>query len=175
MRLEEKKKTVEELHEKFARSKVVIVTDFKGLNVPVMNDLRRKLRDAQIEYRVVKNTLLSLASRGTDVEGISHDFKGPCAIAMSYSDPVAPAKILTQFAKENSKLSIKIGVLKGRRMTLDDIKALSSLPPREVLLGQLLSVMNGVPTSLVRALSDVPRRMLNVLQAIREKKEQPAA
>lgn len=171
MRLDKKKAIVEELHDKFARSKVVIITDYKGLDVAAVNSLRRKLREADVEYKVVKNTLLARASEDTDAALIKDKFKGPSAVALSYDDPVAPAKVLSDFAKENDKLEIKIGVMDGNVMDLNAIKALSSLPSREVLLATVLSAMNGVPTSLVGVLSAVPRQMVNVLQAIKDQKE----
>ena len=167
----EKKQVVESLHDSFSRSKIVILTDYKGLDVEHINELRRKLREAEVEYKVVKNTLIIRASEDTDAALIKDYFKGPSALAFSYNDPVAPAKVLTEFAKENEKLEIKIGVMSGKAISLAEIKALSALPSREVLLGQLLSVMNGVPTSLVRALNDVPTRLLNVLQAVKDQKE----
>jgi len=171
MRLDKKKAVVEELHEKFSRSKVVIITDYKGLDVAAVSSLRRKLRDVDVEYKVVKNTLLVRASEDTDAALIKDSFKGPSAVALSYDDPVAPAKVLSDFAKENEKLEIKIGVMEGRILDISAIKALSSLPSREVLLAQVLSAMNGVPTSLVSVLSALPRQFLNVLQAIKDQKE----
>ena len=171
MKIEEKKQIVDDLHEKLSRSKVVIVTDFKGLDVTGITDLRRKLREAQIEYQVVKNTLLVRASEETDVALIKDSFKGPSAIALSYDDPVLPAKVLTEFAKDNKNLEIKAGVLDGKVLDQAAIRSLSALPSREVLIGQALSVMIGVPTGLARALNDVPRRLMNVLQAISDQKE----
>ena len=175
MRIEEKKEFVEQLRARFKKSRVVILTDYKGLDVASMTELRGKLREAQVEYQVVKNTMLRMASEGTEVELIKDEFKGPSAIALSYDDPVAPAKILTEFAKKNDKLAIQAGVLNGKAMDLAAIKALSALPSREELLGRVLATMLAVPTSLVTALSDVPRRMVNVLQAIKDQKEQQAA
>lgn len=171
MKIEQKKAIALELHEKFAKAKVVIVTDYKGMDVAATNQLRRKLREAGIEYRVAKNSLLARASKDTGVEAISDQFKGPNAIALSYDDPVAPAKVLTDFMKANAKLEIKVGVLNGKALNVNDIKALSALPSRDVLLARVLSVMNAVPTSFVRVLSGVPVQFLNVLQAIKEKKE----
>jgi large subunit ribosomal protein L10 len=169
--IESKKQFVEGVKERLGRSTVVILTDYKGLDVEAMTELRAKLREAQVEYQVIKNTMLRLASEGTDVEAIKESFVGPSAIALSYDDPVAPAKVLTEFAKANDKLEIKIGVMEGRVLDLSAIKALSDLPSREQLLATVLSAMNAVPTSLVTALSDVPRRMVNVLQAIKDQKE----
>lgn len=170
----EKKKIAEDLQERFNKSTLVVLTDYKGLDVSSMNALRRKLREAKTEYQVAKNSLLVRASEGNDVSLIKDQFKGPSAIALSYDDPVAPAKVLTDFSKENKNFEIKVGVLNGKVVNSDGIKALSSLPSREVLLAQLLATMNAVPTSLVTALSDVPRRLLNVLQAIKDQREAQA-
>lgn len=171
MNIDEKKRIVDELHKRFSDAAIVILTDYKGLDVTTMNQLRKKLREAEVEYQVVKNSLMARASDDTDVALIKDSFKGPSAIALGYEDPVAPAKVLTDFAKDNDKLEIKIGVMKDQVLTLESINALSSLPSREQLLAQVLSAMNGVSTALVRALNDVPCRLLNVLNAIKEQKE----
>jgi large subunit ribosomal protein L10 len=171
LNIEEKKQIVGQLHEKFTDAAIVILTDYKGLDVTTMNQLRRKLSEAQVEYQVVKNSLMVRASEKTDVALIKDNFKGPSAIAIGYDDPVTPAKVLTEFAKENDKLEIKIGVMNDNVLNLDSIKALSTLPSREQLLAQVLAAINGVPTALVRALNDVPCRLLNVLNALKEKKE----
>ncbi len=167
----DKKQLVDELHQKFTESKIVILTDYKGLDVDTINQLRRKLTESNIEYRVVKNTLLARASVDTDVALVKDQFKGPTAIALSYDDPVAPAKVLFDFAKDNDKLEIKVGVMSGKMLDIDAIKSLSALPSREVLLSQVLSTMNAVPTALVRALTNVPEKFLYALQAIKEQKE----
>jgi large subunit ribosomal protein L10 len=171
LRLDAKKKIAEDLHDRFSRSAIIVVTDYKGLDVAAMNDLRRKLRAEAVEYRVVKNSLLVRAADDTEAALIKKHFKGPSAVAISYEDPVAPAKVLTQFAKENDKLGIKIGVLNGKVLDVNAIKELASLPGREVLLAQLLATLNAVPTSFVRVLAEIPRSMLNVLAAIRDQKE----
>ena len=171
MNLDEKKKIVEDLREKFSKSKVVIVTDYKGLNVETMTELRRKLRESQVDYHVVKNTMLIRAAEATNVDAIKNHFKGPSAIALSFDDPVAPAKILTEFAKKNDKLEIKAGIMEDKVLDLASIKALAALPSREALLSQLLSVMVGVPTGFVRVLNGVPQQFMNVLQAINDQKE----
>ncbi|MGB9437383.1 MAG: 50S ribosomal protein L10 [Desulfobacterales bacterium] len=171
MRLEKKQKITEDLHERFSKSAIVVVADYKGLDVSAMNALRRKLREEDIEFQVAKNTLLIRAAKDTEVALIEDYFKGPSAVALSYTDPVAPAKILAQFAKDNQKLEIKGGVLKNKVLDVDAIKALAKLPSREVLLGQLLAVLNEVPTAFVRTLAEIPRSLLNVLAAIRDQKE----
>ncbi len=171
MRILKKQEIVGELKEKFERSKVVIATNYVGLNVAQMNALRRKLRETGSEYHVVKNTLLHRAAEGNTAESLREYFKGNTAVAFHLSDPVAPAKVLIDFMKENEKLVIKAGSLGGKLVSVDGIKALADLPSRDVLLGQLLSVMNGVPTSLVRVLSGVPQKLLNVLTAIKDQRQ----
>jgi large subunit ribosomal protein L10 len=171
VRLDKKQKITEDLHERFSKSVIVVVADYKGLDVSSMNALRRKLREEDIEFQVAKNTLLIRAAKDTEAALIADYFKGPSAVALSYTDPVAPAKILAQFAKDNQKLEIKGGVLKNKVLDVDAIKALAKLPSREVLLGQLLSVLNEVPTSFVRTIAEIPRSLLNVLTAIRDQKE----
>ena len=175
MKLEEKKEIVAELKDRLARAQVAILADYKGLNVMAINDLRRKLRQDNIEFQVVKNSLLLRASEDTDSALLKDFFKGPSAVALSYDDPVAPAKILTEFAKDNKELEIKAGVMSGKLLDLADLKALAELPSQEVLLGQLVGTLNNVPTSFVRLLAEIPRQMLNVLNAIKDHKEQSEA
>ena len=171
MRLEEKQKIAEDLHERFSKSAIVVVTDYKGLDVAAMNALRRKLREEDIEFQVAKNTLLLRAAEDTGVALLQEHFKGPSAVALSYRDPVAPAKILTQFAKDNQKLEIKGGVLGDKVLDVNAVEALAKLPSREALLGQFLSVLNGIPVSFVRILAEIPRSLVNVLTAIKDQKE----
>ncbi len=171
MNLEEKKRITQDLNERFSKAAVVIVTDYKGLDVDAINDLRRKLRKEEVEYQVVKNSLLVRASEETDVALIKETFKGPSAVALSYSDPIAPAKVLTAFAKDHEVFEIKVGVMDGKILDVNEIKALSALPSREVLLGTFVFVLNNVPTGFVRTIAEIPRRLLNVLQAIKDQKE----
>jgi len=171
VKLQQKAQIVEELREKFSRSKVVIVTDYKGLDVATLNDLRKKLKEAGIEYRVAKNTLFIRAAEDTKIALLQDHFKGPNAVAMAYADPVAPAKILTAFSGQNDKLEIKVGILDGKVIQVADIQALAALPGKEVLLGHLLGTLAGVPTALVRALNGVPLQLIHVLNAVQSKKE----
>jgi large subunit ribosomal protein L10 len=170
LKLEDKKRIVEDLTDRFAKANLVILTDYKGLNVPAMCDLRRKLKQAGVDYKVVKNTMMVRASENTPIAVLQSQFQGPSAVAISYQDPVAPAKILTKFADDSKRLQIRAGVLNGKLIDVAGVRALAALPAREVLLAQLLSVMVGVPTSFVRVLSGVPRSLLNVLNAVKEQK-----
>jgi large subunit ribosomal protein L10 len=169
--LSQKQELVSALHEKFEQKKILVLVDYKGLNVTKINDLRSKLRQAGIEFKVVKNTLLIRAAEQTDVELLRQQFEGPSAVAMSYDDPVAPAKVLCEFAKDNDKLQIKAGIMDGSVLDADGIKRLSELPSREVLLATVLGTMNAVPTGLVRALNNVPERLVYALKAINDQKE----
>ena len=171
MKKDDKIVVIEDLKERLDRAAIMVLTDYKGLNVESMTELRKKLYEANIEYKVVKNTLLRRAVVGTNFEVLKKDFKGPSAIALSYKDPVPPAKILTEFAKSSKNFEVKAGALGGKYLSPDDIKALSDLPPKEVLLAKMLATLNAVPTSLVTALADAPRRLLNVLNAIKDQKE----
>lgn len=171
MKLENKKQIVAQLKDRFAQAKLVVLTDYKGLNVAAMNDLRAKLREAGIDYQVVKNTLLRRAAQDTDAAALIDSFTGPSAIALSLDDPVAPAKVLTEFAKANEKLEIKAGVIDGKILDAASIKALASLPSREVLLAKLLSVMVAVPTGMVTVLNEIPAQFVRVLAAVRDQKE----
>lgn len=171
MDINQKKEIVTKLHEDLKKSAIVIVADYKGLNVASVTKLRSELTQENIDFRVIKNTLLRRASEDTDASLLTDMFTGPSAIAISYDDPVTPAKILSKFAETNEKLELKGGVMQGKVMDVAGIKALSSLPSREVLLGQMLSAMNAVPTGIVQVLAAVPRNLLNALQAIKDQKE----
>jgi len=171
LRIEEKQQIAEDLRDRLSKCAIIVLTDYKGLDVAAMNDLRRRLRAEGIEYQVVKNTLLIRAAEDNDIALIKDYFKGPSAIALSYDDPIAPAKVLSEFAKENKKLEIKAGVMNGQVLDANAIKALAKLPSREVLLGQFLSALNAIPTSFVRTIAEIPRSFVSVLAAIRDQKE----
>ncbi len=171
MKRSEKQELMEVLHERFSKAKSAVLTDYRGLDTSAMNTLRRQLREASVEYRVVKNTIMSRASDGTDMALLKDFFAGPSAVALSYDDPVAPAKVLVEFSEKNDNLEVKAGVLDGKLVDIEGIKRLAKLPPRDVLLSQLLSVLNGPATALVNVLTGVPRDFLGVLNAIKDQKE----
>lgn len=172
MNRQEKAAIVAELNESFSRAKFSVVADYCGLKVSDLEKIRRELRQASSEIRIAKNTLLKRAVADTSCESLTDDFTGTTAIVTSYDDPVAPAKVLAKCAEDFKKFQLRSAVLEGEKITIDDLVALSKLPSREILLGQLLSVMNGVPTAFVRVLSAVPQNLLYGLQAIKDQKEQ---
>lgn len=166
-----KELVAQELHEKLKDFKLAVLAHYSGLDVEKLTALRIALRKADTELRVVKNTLLRIASRETDLSGLQDHFKGPLAIALNRSDVVETAKTLVDFARKNAELEIRAGMLNGKIISREQLSTLASLPPREVLLGKLLSVFVGVQTGLVNVLSAVPRSFVQVIDAYREKKE----
>lgn len=171
LNISQKKELVARLATQLADAQISILVDYKGLDVQKITALRQKLRDADIQMEVVKNTLLNLASQDTDAAVMKGFFKGPSAIIISTSDPVAPAKILADFAKDNEKLEIKAAAFGGKLLTAEQIKELAKMPSREELLGKLVYTLNAVPTSFVNVLAGVPRGFVNVLNGIKDQKE----
>jgi large subunit ribosomal protein L10 len=154
------------MNSRLKKAQATFLVDYKGIDVESMNRIRGELRKIGSELRVVKNRLLKLASRDTDTEAIQDQFIGPCALAITYDDIVGPAKVLVDLSKDIKDLDLKMGQISGKPVNADALKKLAGLPGRDQLLAQTLSVMNAVPTSLVRVLNGVMVNMLNVLKAI---------
>lgn len=171
LNISQKKELVKRLAKELSESEISILVDYKGLDVTSITELRAKLRESGIQMEVVKNTLLDRASEGTDAGLMKDLYKGPNAIVLSKEDPVSPAKILVDFAKDNEKLEIKAATLSGKLLDTDAIKQLAKMPSKEELLAQLVYTLNAVPTSFVNVLSGVPRSFVNVLNAIKDQKE----
>jgi len=167
---EEKKKIVTELNKRLGKACGVFLVDYQGLNVDELTQLRQNLRDEGIDFQVVKNRLLLIASRDTEADVLKDYFAGPCALAVTYNDVVTPARVLTKFMQDYKALEIKIGQINGKVVEFSAIKRLAQLPSREVLLSQLLLSLSGVQTSFVRLLSEMPRRLVNVLEALKKQK-----
>jgi large subunit ribosomal protein L10 len=170
---------IEDLKDKAARAQIGVLTDFTGLEVETLAQLRRQLKEAEGELKVAKNTLLiRSASNDSLLAPLADQFVGPNAVAFGYADPVALAKLLVKFSQEKPLFKIKSGVLGRQVLSAKDIEVLSKLPAREVLLAQLLGAMQAVPTGLVTVLAGVVRGLLNVLVALKDQKgegEIPAA
>ena len=149
-----------------------VLTDYRGLNVTEATQLRKELREAGVEYRVLKNTLTRLAVDKVGFSDLKKDLVGPTAIAFSYDDPVAPAKILTKFAKAHKKLELKAGVVEGKIIDVAAITALADLPSREVLLAQVLAGFQGPISGFVNVLQGNLRNFACVINAIKEQREQ---
>jgi large subunit ribosomal protein L10 len=171
LNISQKKELVARLATQLAEAQISILVDYKGLDVQRITQLRYQLRQAGSQMEVVKNTLLNLASQNTDAALLKDFFKGPSAIVTSSCDPVSPAKILIDFAKDNDKLEIKAGALGGKLLGYEQVRELAKMPSREELLGRLVYTLNAVPTSFVNVLAGVPRGFVNVLNGIKEQKE----
>lgn len=145
----------------------LVLTDFCGMTVEQSNALRRAFRAEGVQFEVVKNTLVRQAIQGTRMEGLGAQFKGNTAIAFHAEDPVAPARVITKFVKDNAtaKFSVKAGWLDGKVLDPAGVDALSKLPGKQELRGKLLSVLIGVPTSFVRVLSAGQSSFVRVLAA----------
>lgn len=166
----EKEQVVQELAQRLAETQAVFLADYRGINVDQATRLRRELTQVGVEYRVVKNNLIKLAAKGTPAEPLQPFCAGPTAIAMSGADPVAPAKILSKFAKDIQAFELKAGVLGGKLMSVADITALADLPSREELLAKALSSMNAPVSNFVGTLAAIPRSLVQVLNAIGQSK-----
>jgi large subunit ribosomal protein L10 len=165
-----KEARVRDLREKLARAKATYLTSFTGLTVQEMTDLRAALRKEKVDYEVVKNTLLRKAAEDTPVSKLDAMLEGPNAIAVSFDDAIAPARILTRFVKTQPKLALKAAVVEGGLVRGNDLQALADLPSREAVLAQLLGLLNTVPQRFVGVLAAVPQSFVGVLDALRAEK-----
>lgn len=136
-----KQQAVDEIVVKLRESSSTVIADYRGLNVAQVTELRKELREAGIEFQVLKNSLLRRATEKAELNGLDEVLTGPTAIAFSSEDAVAPAKILNTFAKKNDALKLKGGIVEGQVVSVEEIKALADLPSREGLLSMLLSVL----------------------------------
>ncbi|UUZ82139.1 50S ribosomal protein L10 [Paenibacillus sp. P26] len=156
--IEQKAQQVSVVAEKLKDSSCSIVADYRGLNVKQVTELRTQLREAGVEFQVLKNTLVRRATASTELTALDEYLTGPTAIAFSKDDVVTPAKILTEFAKKNEQLSVKAGVVEGKVVDFNQIKALAELPSREGLLSMLLSVLQAPVRNFALAVKAVAEK-----------------
>lgn len=167
---EKKSKQLAELNEKLSKSKAVVFTEYKGLTVAQIASLRNSLKEAGAEYKVFKNTIVTLAAKGTPYEAAKDQFVGPTGLAFGYDDPVAAAKKVLEFASKNEKFKVKSGVIDGTLYSTDEIKAVAKLPSRTVLLGMLAGVFQAPATKLAVALNATVAQLAYALEAAKNKK-----
>jgi large subunit ribosomal protein L10 len=170
LNLEQKKAVVAEVTEAISGAQAAVLAEYRGLTVAQMTELRRQAREANVFIRVVKNTLARRAVEGSDFECLKDELVGPLAFAAS-ADPVAVAKVLSQFAKSNDKLVIKSGAMGGKVISLAEVDALAKLPGREELLAMLLGTMQAPVAKFVRTLNEVPGKFVRTLAAVRDAKQ----
>ncbi|MGB9779922.1 50S ribosomal protein L10 [Caldanaerobacter sp.] len=172
---EKKQQFIAEFKDKLSRAQTVIFTTFSGLTVEDETILRRKFKEANSEYKVYKNTLMTIAAKELGYgDDLIKYFEGPTSVVFGYEDPVAPAKILTEFMKDHKGLELKVGIVNGKIVSPQEIEALAKLPSREELLAKALGSMKAPITNLVFVLSGTLRSLLYALNAIKEKKQAEA-
>jgi large subunit ribosomal protein L10 len=162
---------VEKLVEKLKKAKSIVITDYRGLTVSQITDLRKKLRAENIEYRVLKNRLTKIALDLAGCDPLDEVLVGPSALAFGYDDPVPPARIIYEFAKKHKNLSPKGGLLGTKRIDLPTLERLSKLPSKEALLGRLLGSLQSPATKVAYGLNQVSTKLVYALKALQEKKE----
>ncbi len=165
-----KSQNVEEIKEKIGRAQALVLVDYRGLNVEQLTELRSQYRSANIDYKVYKNTMMRIAFKDLGLEDFNEFLKGPSAVAFGYDDPVAAAKITAEFAKTYSKLEIKAGIVDGKVIDVAEVNNLASLPPREVLVAQVLGGLNAPIQGFANVLQGTIRSLAIVLNAIAEEK-----
>ena len=167
LNLEQKQAVVSEIAAQLGSAQAVIVAEYRGLNVGAVTDLRAKARRSGLYLRVLKNTLARRAVKGTPFEKLSDQMAGPLIYGIA-QDPVAGAKVLAAFAKENEKFVIKGGAMANALMSVMDIKALAALPSRQELLAKLMGTMQAPVVQLVRTMNELPGRFVRTLAAVRD-------
>lgn len=167
--LEQKMRAVDELTEKIKNCSSLVLADYRGLTVEQDTELRNSLREAGVEYKVIKNTITRFAVRNSDLEELEPYLKGPTAIAIS-DDPVAPAKVLAEYANKFKILELKVGVVEGKVIGVDGLKALAALPSRDELVARVVGGLNAPITGLVNVLNGNLRGLVVALNAIAEQK-----
>ena len=171
--LEAKKQAVEEIKATLTKAVAGVFVDYCGLTVEQDTKLRNKLREANVEYKVVKNTLTRFAANEVGLEGLDEVLNGPTALAISETDEVIAAKVLAEFAKENEALEIKSGFLEGKVVSVDEVKKLADTPSREVLIAKLMGSMNSPIAALARTLQALVDNGVEPADIKVEKEEAP--
>ena len=174
LNLEQKQAVVAEVAAQLANAQAVIVAEYRGLDVARVTQLRAKARKSGLYLRVLKNTLARRAVKGTPFESLTDQMVGPLMYGIA-SDPVAGAKVIAEFSKENELFVIKGGAMANTRMSDKDVKALALLPSREELLARLMGTMQAPVAKLARTLNEVPGKFVRTLAAYRDQKEKAAA
>jgi len=173
LNLEEKQAAVAEISAKLAGAQAIVVAEYRGLEVEGMTELRRKARASGVYLRVLKNTLARRAVKDTPFEKLSDHLVGPLIYGIS-SDPVASAKVLNDFAKDNEKIVLKAGAMPGSVLSATEVKSLASMPSRDELIAILMRTMQAPIAQFARTLNEVPARFARTLAAVRDAKDKAA-
>jgi large subunit ribosomal protein L10 len=169
--IQAKEQVVKEIEQKVNAASLIVFSDYRGLNVEEVTELRNKLRVPGVEFKVLKNTMMRFALKNAGYEDMAEQVQGPNAVLFSNDDVVGPAKTIFEFMRQHPNLEIKFGLLEGQSVSAEKIKALADLPPREVLVAQVLGTMQAPITSFVRVLNANITGLARALDQIREQKE----
>ena len=167
----QKEQEIDVLHKEFQETPHALVVSFQGIKVADDERLRRELRQANLSYRVVKNTLAIRAAEGTPMAQIKDNFTGATAVALSKDDPVTLAKVLSKWAKESPVFSFKAGIVEGRAIQVQDVEALATMPSKEVLISKIMFLINSGAQRLAVATAGVARNLTVVIDQVRAQKE----
>ena len=167
--LQAKVQVIEEIKEKISSSQSMVLVDYRGLNVAQLTELRKRYREAGVDYKVYKNTMMRFAFKELGLEEFNEFLKGPSGVAFGKNDPVSAAKVTTEFAKTNDKLEIRAGIVDGKVIGVEGVKSLAELPSREVLVAQVLAGFNAPIQGFANVLQGTIRGLAIVLNAIVEK------
>lgn len=166
-----KEQQIAELHGKMKAATIAIIAEYRGLDVATATDIRKKCRDNQVEYKVVKNTLAKRAAQGTSVEAIAESFKGPVVLVLG-QDPVTPAKVMTDFAKDREeKFQLKVAVVEGQKVDAKGIEALAKMPGINELRGMLVGMLNAPASKLARLIATPGQQLARAVDARRDQLE----
>lgn len=164
----EKTAVIEELRQTFDGAAAIFLADFTGLDVESLTKLRRKCRENGVKIEVVKNTLAIKAAKALQMDTLAPHFKGPTAVAVHDQDPTSPARVLTDFRKDNEKLQVKLGFVEGRVLNPQEVKALATLPTRDQLISQVMQLSMAPTQNLLWAIQDAVGRLVRTVDAVRD-------
>ena len=171
-----KKKIIEDLIEELKNYKGIVLTDYQGMNVVQISSLREALKEKQVSFKIVKNTLMKIASERLEIENLSNDLAGCTAVAFSKEDSIAPAKLLQEYSKKNKfEIKIKSGLIEGRLLSPEQVVEIASLPSKDILIVQIVSGIKYPLYHLVFVLQGPLRGLIYTLEAIKRQKEAKAS
>lgn len=166
----EKATEIESLKKQFSKAKFAVLADYRGITVPQVTDLRRKLREKATSLRIIKNRLAKIAAADTPFAVLKDHFKDTTAVALTEGDPTVVSKVLTEFVKNNERFKLKMAYLDGKILPVKDVEALAKMPSKEELIAKLMGSMQAPARNLVSVLSQIPRQLVQVLSAIQKQK-----
>lgn len=167
-----KKEVIDDLNRAFTDARSAVLANYQGIKANDLAAFRVMMKERQLDFRVIKNTLAEKASKGTPFEALDGQFSGPLSLLISYDDLIAPAKALKDYAKSGAEKSPEVlaGIVEGKAIDPAQVKALADLPPKEVLISQMLSVMQGPTRNFAGVFSSMLRKLVGTLEAVKEKK-----